>query len=266
MSEYNVTTLEELRLAMLDNTGTEQNPTVINIMADLNFQEISTPYTPIWSFGDAGWINIYGNGHSLSNMQIDPNTQGWGTHNSYCGYISFHNANFVNLYGERYIFAMTNYRVAFYNCSFQGACSQLFFGTSGWHKECSYNLKQLNYYANLKCLRDIDTIEDSYINIDSDNEYNFPLFNRVLNRCYLKGTLTSRDNALTMGYLTNCVINFDTTATVTITDNAQGTLSVYNTSKMPNCTPANTTLFKGVTDSQLKDTNYLSSIGFDIIT
>ena len=91
-----------------------------------------------------------------------------------------------------------------------------------------------------------------------------------LDSCYIEGKIEGADDTITSAgaiasTINNSVINIESDLTRSKMTQATQYISVFNTTKMPNSTSNNANL-KGVTDDQMKDANYLSSIGFNIIT
>lgn len=101
----------------------------------------------------------------------------------------------------------------------------------------------------------------------------YPAF-RNLNRCYLEGNLAFRDPTAVhklFGCSSCCVnvscliLGFDDVDTL-IETNSDSLPNVINTTKIPAlATESSTTFNKLVTDEQMKNAEYLASVGFDII-
>lgn len=101
----------------------------------------------------------------------------------------------------------------------------------------------------------------------------YPSF-RYLNRCYLEGELSFRDpnNVHRLFSCDSCCVNvsclildFDDVDTL-IETSSDSLPNVINTTKIPKlATKSSTSFNKLVTDTQMKDAEYLASVGFDII-
>lgn len=101
----------------------------------------------------------------------------------------------------------------------------------------------------------------------------YPSF-RYLNRCYLEGELSFRDpnHVHQLFGCSSCCVNvsclilgFDDVDTL-IVPNSDSLPNVINKTKIPKLeNESSTTQNKIVTDAQMKDAEYLASIGFDII-
>lgn len=97
----------------------------------------------------------------------------------------------------------------------------------------------------------------------------------ALNSSYLEGKIEGANANITtagaiVSTISNSVINIESDLSRTIivkTTTTTDSPSIFNTTKLPNSTsPDNMINIIGVTDDQMKDANYLSSVGFNILT
>lgn len=236
--------------------------TVIELMADIDAND-NLPdkyyYRPV-----AKTIN--GNSHTIYNIstqtvltnpifRVSGGTPG----------LTFNNCNLYNCYRiENYpiFWSSDSARVQFQDCKITGKGLQ-HIAERATFQRCSYSWSGIKTSSVGKLL----SFYNSWVKIDATLTATSTAdgFAGGLNNSYLEGTVTYTSETFNLkvcNSVDSSVVNLTTSATSA--NFPSGNTSVYNSTKAPNFADAGA--FIGVTDSQLKSANYLSSIGFNIVT
>lgn len=276
MARYDVSTWAQFVQAWRDTVGGD----TIEVNADLDVND-DIPANEIDDHEGAGsgTVTINGNGHTLYNLSGG---------NPYSGYIFdstnqlhvFNKLNFQNIDLTRPAFLgySTASRVTFNDCNIQGRASGVpFFGGHITLNRCTCtftnttsvitenNANFVNCWIYLKgCRKTWDGSGAALI--------------RHLNTCYIKGEVTYRNGESVYSDavedVQNCCFNVTINASqfsgVTadyFCYNANGAkITIINMDKLPSGTrPSADAESVAVTDAQMKDADYLASIGFDIV-
>jgi len=254
-----VTTWTEFVNAFVSNSITE-----IDIMNDLDCNEdlptaqiragttktISGNYHTIWNLSTGAVVNAYlinADGRSITWSKV----------------------NFNNIYrNESYpVFHGYSNPIIFNDCTFVAKCPDRLFDIATLNR-CAVTFTGSSHVSPFL------GVTANYCWIKYEHKRNINNTNpefTYLNTCYLEGKITtdlsSYSSAFDFSYsIDSCVINVETDLPVHLSSNSDTTrpVTVYNTDKISNYT-GSLSFVKGVTDTQMKDASYLSSVGFNII-
>lgn len=270
MATYNVSTWDEFVNAFTATTGTADNPDVIEIMTDLDVN--SNPPTRAVQAPVSKIIN--GNFHTIWNLSPGSiisgsliKIGGSSAMDMEWNKVNFNNMAFLESYpvfGRQY----TANSTTFNDCTFVAKVAHSLF-VSATLNRCAVTMTGSNYQ------NPMSGVTANYCWIHYEHKRTIDNANQEfsgLNTCYLEGkiitTLTSANYAFPFCYDPNsCVFNVEIADPLKCTVAAGSNnipVSVYNTDKVANYTGTRTELV-GVTDSQLKDAEYLAGVGFDIV-
>lgn len=272
MPTTQVYTWEQFVNAYETPQGTQADPHVIEIMADLDAaSSITDNYNA--DMGGTRYKQISGNYHGISNIATQTtfnDTIFTGSH------VTWDKCNFVNVYrNNQYpiFFGDSSNAPVFNDCTFQGQgiciCGQGNMSANytgrGIFNRCVITWRQVGTSYTGACF---GSASFSYcyldIEIGTSAAGNYDI--RSLISSYVKGKIsgdtTGRRTAM-IGSCSDSVININTDLDYTLVSTPV-MLSVYNTDRLTgNITGTNNVI--GVSDAQLKDAAYLASIGFNII-
>lgn len=267
MAEYKVSSWKDFVDAYTTKEAADETERTIEIMADLDCNDM--PFsTPIVSPSKVKLV-INGNQHNIWNISTESVVSGSLIRISSAKGVTWNKVNFGNINRiENYsIFSGNSSMVMdFYDCTFVGKgfslandskfyrCAITWTGSRG-NGVISPSVSYYNCWLHFEITR-------------INNNENVELSN--LESCYLEGKIEGADDTITSAgaiasNINNSVINIESNLTRSKITQSTQNISVFNTTKMPNSTSNNAKLI-GVTDDQMKDANYLSSIGFNIIT
>lgn len=270
---------------------------IIELANDIDFNEWIPPdgqTYPIHVPSDAtqlGDLTINGNGHTiynLTNYRASAGSSLFYLHTLITGvdHIKFNNINFLNVActNENVQLFVSNFNsgandvthpVSFNDCTIQGVFNAPF-GKSIYYARCmmtiqsnrnqiepSANNQKPYYYMCWIWLKEV--IKDN----------NNPFLTH-LDTCYVQGQKTAQAANTNNTFFTNCInscINFtanivqSTPALSSVVQAAAGNvkLNIVNTDHLTGTAASTSTAVVGVTDEQMKNTQYLFDIGFDIL-
>ena len=267
MAEYKVSTWKDFVNAYTAEAAAGETERTIEIMADLDCNDM--PFSTSISNPGGVKVTINGNQHNIWNISTESVVGGALIRNGSNKIVTWNKVNFGNINRiENYeIFSgNSNAVMEFYDCTFVGKgfslansskfyrCAITWTGRRGDGTVTPYT----QYY---NCWLHFEVVRT---NKNSNVDFNY------LDSCYLEGKINGADDTITSAgaiasNINNSVINIDSNLTRTKMSQSTQYVSVFNTTKMPNSTSDNANLI-GVTDDQMKDANYLSSIGFNIVT
>ena len=267
MAEYKVSTWKDFVNAYTTAEAPEETKRTIEIMADLDCNDM--PFSnPISNPGNLELI-INGNQHNIWNISTESVVGGALIRNGSNKVLTWNKINFGNINRiENYtIFSGNSSRVMeFYDCTFVGKGFSLANDSRFYRCAITWTgrrgdgvvTQRVSYY---NCWLHFEIVRTKQ---NTNIDFNY------LDSCYLEGKIDGADDTITSAgsiasTIENSVINVESNLTRTKITQSTQYISVFNTTKMPNSTSDNANL-KGVTDDQMKDANYLSSIGFNIIT
>ena len=267
MAEYKVSTWKDFVNAYTVAEAPEETERTIEIMADLDCNDM--PFSNSISNSANVKLTINGNQHNIWNISTESVVGGALIRNGSNKILTWNKVNFGNINRiENYeIFAgNSNAGMEFYDCTFVGKGFSLANSSRFYRCAITWTGRRVsgvvsttvNYY---NCWLHFEIVYTKQNN-------NIEFYN--LDSCYLEGKIEGADDTITTAAalavtINNSVINIDSNLTRDKLSQSCQYVSVFNTTKMPNSTSNNANL-KGVTDDQMKDANYLSSIGFNIIT
>lgn len=265
MATYNVSTWAEFVTAFTASGGTPTDPDIIEITADLDVN--TSPITDQISSGGSKTIN--GNMHTIWNISVavEFNNEIF-TFKSSSNRIIWNKINFNNIYrsGMYSIFrGSSSVWMRFFDCTFVMKGPQLFNRCTLTRCAVTHtNAQWRTSYSSVDLIQtwmhyeaifasdvtnfDFDSVETSYI----EGKIDVPGYTKA-------GILAVR--------LQDSVINIETSMDYTRLSSEPDANKkvVYNTTKMTG-TIGSVSNIIGVTDAQMKDAAYLSSIGFNITT
>ena len=275
MARYDVSTWEQFVQAWRDTIGGD----IIEVNADLDVNDAIPPSEIDDHSGDNhGTVTINGNGHTLYNLSGGNPYSGVIFDSTYQLHV-FNRLNIQNMDLTRPSFLgySSDSRVVFNDCNIQGRasgvpffqgyvtlnrCTCTFTNTTSVITESNGNFTYCWIWLK-NCRKTWDGSGKALV--------------RHLNTCYIKGDVTYRNGESvysdTAEDVQNCCFNVTITASqfsgVTadyFCYNASGKLTIINIDKLPSGTTASADPQAiAVTDEQMKDADYLASIGFDIV-
>ena len=267
MAEYKVSTWKDFVNAYTVAEAPGETERTIEIMADLDCNDML--FSNSIKSPNNVKLTINGNQHNIWNISTESVVGGALIRVGSNKIVTWNKVNFGNINRiENYdIFSGNSSAVMeFYDCTFVGkgyslANSSKFYRCAiTWTgRRVTGNVGITVYYYNCWLHFEIthtqnNTVVDFYY-IDSS---------------YVEGKIEGANDTITTAgaiavTINNSVINIESDLKRDKMTQSTEYISVFNTTKMPNSTSNNANL-KGVTDDQMKDANYLSSIGFNIIT
>lgn len=268
---YNVTTWEQfLRAFTIAHDPADTDPDVIEVLADIDCNDI-TISNPIWA-GATKTIN--GNNHTLYNLHDGTSSSSplirngdGNTHPTYD--LTWNKLNFENMFivlsNNGAFWGSSGHNMIFNDCTFVCRCKMEIF------RFCTLNRCAVTFENISTNNTPFEYVESHYC------WYNVKIrktatatTNRIfgtLDTCYIEGKiLCNASHAGVLGTLSNCCVNIQTDVPMNRISTVQSgvALSIYNSDKIPSVTTADANMV-AVTDAQMKDAQYLESIGFAII-
>ena len=207
---------------------------------------------------------INGNGHTIYNISTGVVLNSPLFRGGYA--LTFNNTNFYNVYrieNQPVFWSSNTYRTQFNDCKIVGRGLQ-YISTQATFNRCSFSWSGVTATNAGELL----SFYNSWVKIDHNRAANNNgSYLGTLNNSYIEGKFTQTAEGtfnlkLCGSTLVSSVINIETTATNSTFPS--GTTSVYNKTKQPNFTDSGGCI--GVTDAQMKNAEYLASIGFNIVT
>ena len=283
MPTVQVTTWDEFVTQFRNSQGTSSDPLVIEIMADLDAQSsISGSGTSALNPGGNSWKSVNGNFHNIRNIALSQegsNTYIFGGGSN----VVYNKCNFVNIFRSSpnpIFYSGTDSNVTrFLDCTFQGQGGALAgvgganpYG-GGTYIRCAINWKQKTG-TQIRISFSSASFQYSYIDVELNGTAPALSNSRTfgsLQSSYVKGKInsSSTQSDCLSNSIIDSVVNIETSlnypAGLYSSSSAPSSVSVYNTSKLTGEILAKTNM-TGVTDAQLKDAAYLSSVGFNIVT
>lgn len=266
MAEYKVSTWKDFVDAYTAEAAAGETERTIEIMADLDCNDML--FTDFIK-SPAVEMTINGNQHNIWNISTETVVSGALIRGGSKG-ITWNKVNFGNMnrIENSPIFSgySTGNAMVFYDCTFVGKGFSL--GNNALFHRCAITwtgcrgngvLSPYVSYYNCWLHFEITRTQNNGV-----VEFNF------FDSCYIEGKIEGANDTITSAgaiasNINNSVINIESNLTRTQITQSTNIISVYNTTKMTNSTSNSANLI-GVTDDQMKDANYLSSIGFNIIT
>lgn len=268
MATYTVSTWADFVTAYNASTGTSSDPDVIEIMADLDVN--TNPPTATISAG--GWKIINGNFHTIWNLAPGGIINGVIITSNGNRTITWNKINFNNiayLENNAVFNGPSSYPMVFNDCTFVAKVQRLF--TYAQLNRCAVTMTgsttQHQPMSGVTAAYSWIHYEHKRISDNVSGEFN------GLNTCYIEGKLTTALTSVNMAFpiATNpqsCVFNIeidDPLKCAIDTGSSTISVSVFNADKIANYTGTRANIV-GVTDTQLKNAEYLASVGFDIVT
>ena len=265
MPTTSVTTWQQFLDAYVMHQGTQEDPHVIEIMADLNGNDAPMRV----GIGSGNYYKVInGNFHNINNI----NTGAVVDSILFSGrYVTWNKCNFTNMYrNESYPFfggSYMNYIQVFTDCTFQGKGYGI--AESGSFSRCVITWESTRTYSGAFGTSYFTTCYiDANIKRDASSNYDYAM----LVNCYVKGKIEPATSSVTSGWhivgtVRNSCLNIETPLNYTEGihgQSVQTVINVYNTSKMTGTIQEKSDMV-GVTDAQMKDAAYLASVGFNII-
>lgn len=267
MPTTTVTTWAQFKAAYTAAEGTESDPHIIEIMADLNCND--DPLTSGLSSGNYYKV-INGNYHKIDNLSTQTVVNAVLLHGRY---VTYNKCNFVNmLRNENYSFfggSYSDYSQVFNDCTIQGKGYAI--TGSGIFTRCVISWESARTYGGhlIGCYCYYCYITINYKR-DSTSNYDISYIANCFVRGKLEGASGNTSGWHLVGTAVNSCINVDTDLNyplgLTGQSGASSITSVYNTDKMTGTIADQSSYnIKPVTDAQMRDAAYLASIGLNII-
>ena len=267
MPTTTVTTWPQFKAAFTSAEGTESDPHIIEIMADLNCND--EPLTGGLNAGNYYKV-INGNYHKIDNLSTQTVVNAVLLQGRY---VTYNKCNFVNmLRNENYAFfggAYSSYTQYFNDCTIQGKGYEI--AVSGVFRRCVITWDSARTYAGhlngCYCYYCYLTL-----NYKRDSAANYDIY--LLQNCFVKGKIEGANGNTSgwhlFGSASNSCINIDTNLNYPLGISGQTSASqitvAYNANKMIGTIDDQSVLkIVSVTDAQMRDAAYLASIGLNII-
>lgn len=270
MAEHKVSSWKDFVNAYTAAAATDETERTIEIMADLDCNDM--PFTNFITTPKGVDMVINGNQHNIWNISTESVVNGALFRASDNKTFNWNKVNFgnINRIENHPIFHgftnSTTYRMNFNDCTFVGKgyslsinanfnrCAITWTGARG-NGTAFQNTSFYNSWLHVEITRTANNGSVEFNTFDS---------------CYVEGKIDGANDSITSAgaiasVIDNSVINIESDLTRSQLVQSTQYISVFNTTKMPNSTSDKANLI-GVTDDQMKDANYLSSIGFNIIT
>lgn len=266
---YNVSTWEDfIRAFTSTHDPSDPENDVIEILVDMDLNDF-TANNPIYAGANK---TINGNNHTIYNLHdgrvsgspIFRNGDG-NTHTVYN--VTWNKLNFDNMfiimgsYGA--FWGMNTSYMIFNDCTFVGKCAEMF-------RFCELNRCAVTYETLQTNNTPFQYVNSNFcwykVLIRKTATVNNTVMMGKMDTCYIEGKiLCPASSAGVLGNLTNCCVNVQSDVSMNkISSNSNTPLSVYNSDKIPTVSTADVNMI-AVTDAQMKDAQYLDSIGFAII-
>lgn len=273
MPTTSVTTWQQFLDAYVMQQGTQEDPHVIEIMADLNGNDAPMTAGVSSGTGTNGHHKVInGNFHNIANITTGAVVNAVLFQGRY---VTWNKCNFINLYrNENYAFfggSYTNYTQYFNDCTFQGKGYTI--AASGTFTRCVIGSWETSRTSGSSggIFGGSDFVT-CYINANYKRDAGPNFDYHSLINCFVKGKIEPATPSVTSGWhivgtVRNTCLNIDTP--LNYTDGISGAsvqsiVNVYNTDKMTGTIGAKSDMI-GVTDGQMKNAAYLASVGFNII-
>lgn len=265
MAEHKVSTWKDFVNAYTAPQADGETERTIEIMADIDCNDM--PFSNHISSPPNVVMTINGNQHNIWNISTESVVSGALIISGFN--LTWNKVNFgnINRIENSPIFAGPSSKpMEFYDCTFVGKgfsiannsifhrCAITWTGSRG-EGVVSPRVNYYNCWLHFELTR---------LRNNTVVEFNF------FDSCYIEGKIEGADDTITTAgalasNINNSVINIESDLTRSQLTQSTSYISVFNTTKMPNSTSNSPNLI-GVTDDQMKDANYLSSIGFNIVT
>lgn len=267
MAEYKVSTWKDFVNAYTAAAADGETERTIEIMADIDCNDM--PFSNYIISPRDIEMTINGNQHNIWNISTESVVSGALIRGGASKNIIWNKINFgnINRIENSPIFAgySTGWAMIFNDCTFVGKGFGLANNSNFYRCAITWTGARGNGTA-----FPYVTFTNCWLHIEITRTQNNAAveFNRM-DSCYMEGKIEGADDTITsvgalVSYMDNSVINIESDLPYTQIAKTPNIISVFNTTKMPNSTSNHANL-KGVTDDQMKDANYLSSIGFNIV-
>lgn len=243
MADIHVSTIDGLKTA-LQTSGAN-----VILDNDIDFNG--------YDLGNSNWVNITANdfdgqGHTIYNIQYAGTGVVFKNNNASNNVFNIHNVNFYNVLSLSNGMLFNGYSSTYNNmtlleCKIQGIAKRLF----GGYLKSTYGVTRCNFKINSDCQLYDATYSCCYFDLDaSSSNFNSGGFITAAD-CYFKGHVKLPSGTFTSTSFVRNVWNAynDNTTTPTM----QGTPNLYNTDR------ATFSGGIGLTDSQLKDRDYIAN-------
>ena len=263
-----VSNLDELKAAL--QSAASGDTLNINITKDITVGQPALPAPRAWVATRAQTINIYGNSHTISGINLP--SQVYSKSLIYFTYnltskLYIHDIKILNALCVDTPLAKGEYQVYIYlyNSTITGNFN-LFFESSGG------DINQCNISITTGHAPYFQTAQNSHIYVGLLTPSAAPLSGNIVpgyTNSYIEindkfGALNFDKVSRLLEDSTNSCINLTSNVSGTINNNsATKGVSVFNTTHAPNITSTAAKL-KGITDDQMKNADYLNSIGFAV--
>ncbi len=239
--------------------------TEIDIMNDIDCNE----NLPTSQIAQVGAKTIHGNYHTIWNLSTRTVVNNALIYTA--GYeLIWEKTNFNNISrNEAYpVFSSEPSTWAVFNdCTFVGNCPNRILNNAVLNR-CAIT------HTGSNLLTPFSSVVANYCWIHYEHKRNLDNGNSEfynLNSCYVEGKITTDlstyNTTFDFSYtMDSCVINVETSLPTSISSSSTTTrpVSVFNTDKITNY-KGKLSFVKGVSDTQMKDATYLSSVGFNIV-
>ena len=267
MAEYKVSTWKDFVNAYTAEAAAGETERTIEIMADLDCNDM--PFSTPISNPSGVKVTINGNQHNIWNISTESVVGGALIRNGTNKIVTWNKVNFgnINRIEDYEIFSgNSNAVMEFYDCTFVGKGFSLANSSRFYRSAITWTGARGNGTAFPRT-----SFYNCWLHVEiTHTKNNTAVEFNSFDSCYVEGKIEGADDTITSAgaiasTINNSVINIESDLTRSNMTQSTQYISVFNKTKMPNST-SNIADLKGVTDDQMKDANYLSSIGFNIVT
>ena len=263
MATYNVSTWTEFVTAFTASGGTSADPDIIEITADLDVNDDA----PRAKISAGGFKTINGNLHTIWNLS--PAVEFTNFLIEYGGasrVITWNKVNFNNIYRtnkEAVFSANSSSPMRFNQCTFVAKCPQI--ANYARFTQCAITHTSALWrtsWASATLIQCWVHYEPIFVSGTTSADFGTVTTSYIEGKINVPGYTSCPYFASTIN---DSVINIESAMNYDYIAGSSSTKCVYNTTKMTGTIGSQSNIV-GVTDSQMKDAAYLSSVGFNIIT